>query len=767
MAGAFEGIRIIDFTQGIAGPMATMLLAEQGAEVIKVEPPGGDRMKDHPGHLAWNVNKQRLVLDLHRYEGLAATRSLLASADAVVFDCAPGELERLGLDSATVHEANPAIVHAWLPPYSPAGRLGQLPPDDVLLEAVGTISAAQLSYEDRPVYLVSPQASYGQGMLAAGAISAALLERARTGAGESVVVSGLNGVAAVHSGITIRWAETMDRHTGSSRGAVPNYRLYRCADGLWLFLGTLTPAFFLRALEAMDLMDLIVLEGVDGEFTKLLVPPMNAVAIEWLDRRFAEKPRDEWLDILREAGVPRGPAGERNEWFRSETVAINEMRIELEHPKLGKVLVPGVPVKLSATPGKVRHLLADAKLDSLPQHTPSLPAAPNKAPDRRGPLAGVRVLDLGQFIAGTFAPTFLASYGADVIKVEMLDGDPFRLAGLQFCGHNRGKRGIAIDLKSEAGRETLYDLVRVSDVVLDNWRNGVRERLGLDYPTLKAINPRIVSCSVTGYGPEGPLANDPGFDPLLQARSGLMNAQGGDDEPVFFKVAVNDSASAMIAAFGVISALFARERTGEGQEVLTCLANQSILTQSGEVTWYEGRPESPTGGRDFLGVSALNRLYQCADGWVALACREAEQFHQLAAGLGHTEWAGRITADRALDDAPDGTLAGLLAEVFAGLPREDVLDRLLVRGVPVAPVITVPEFFQSPWVAQNRYFDTYEHPQFGPTTGVRAYADFGGRGGFAYGAPVLGDSTVEVLREYGIDEGRIEKLLADGVVRQA
>ncbi|MCZ2109900.1 MAG: CoA transferase [Dehalococcoidia bacterium] len=767
MAGAFDGIRIIDFTQGIAGPMATMLLAGQGAEVIKVEPPGGDRMKDHPGYLAWNVNKQRLVLDLHRYEGLSATRSLLATADVAVFDCAPGELERLGLDAATVRAANPAIIHAWLPPYSPAGRWSQLPPDDVLLEALGTISAAQSSYEDRPVYLVSPQASYGHGMLAAGAIAAALVERTKTGAGESLVVSGLNGVAAVHSGINIKWADVMDRHTGSSRGAVPNYRLYQCADGQWLFLGTLTPAFFLRALEAMDLMDLITLEGIQGDFTKMLMPPMNAVAIEWLDRRFAEKPRDEWLDILREAGVPRGPAGERNEWFRSETVAINEMCLEFEHPQLGKVLVPGVPVKLSATPGKAVHLLADAKRESLAGHRPVLPASPSQGPDPRGPLAGIRVLDLGQFIAGTFAPTFLASYGADVIKVEMLDGDPFRLAGLQFAAHNRGKRGIAIDLKSDAGRETFYDLVRVSDVVLDNWRLGVRERLGLTYPALRAINPRIISCSVTGYGPVGPLANDPGFDPLLQARSGLMNAQGGDDEPVFFKVAVNDSASALVSAFGVLAALFARERTGEGQEVLTCLANQSILTQSGEVTWYEGRPEPPTGGRDFLGISALNRLYQCTDGWIALACHQPEQFHQVAAGLGHTEWAGRVTAERALDDAPGGTLAGLIAEALSGMSRSEALDRLLVRGVPVAPAITVPEFFESPWAAENRYFDTYEHPQFGPTTGPRAYASFGGRGGFSRGAPLLGGSTVEVLREYGIDEGRVEKLLAEGVIRQA
>lgn len=766
MPGAFEGIRIVEFSQGISGPLATMLLGDHGAEVLKVEPPGGDRAKDEPGYLCWNRNKQRLVIDLHRFEGLASARKLLASADVAVFDWAPGEMERLGLDAATLRQAHPGLVHAWLPPYATRGRWSQLPPSDVLLSSLGTIAAGQFSYEDCPVWLVSPQVSYAHGMLSAGAIASALYERCLTGRGDAVVVTGLNAVASVHSGITIKWGEVMDRHAGSSRGAVPNYRLYQCADGLWLFLGTLTPPFFLRAIEALDLMDLIVLEGVDGEFTKLLQPPMNAVAIQRLDERFAERPREDWLKILHEAGVPRAPAGKREDWFRSETVAINEMRLEFEHPEHGPVLIPGVPIKLQGTPGSVRGLMHDVKLEDLLPHEP-LHAAGGREPGQRGPLAGVRVLDLGQFIAGTFAPTFLASFGADVIKVETPDGDPFRLAGLQFAGHNRGKRSLAIDLKTAAGRECFYDLVRSADVVLDNFRLGVRERLRIDYETLRGINPRIISCSVTGYGPEGPLASDPGFDPLLQARSGLMSAQGGDDEPVFFKIAVNDSASATIAAFGIVAALVSRERTGEGQEVLTCLANQSILTQSGELTWYEGRRPARVGGRDFRGPGAMNRFYACADGWIAIACSEPAQFHQLCTALGHAEWAGRMTAEQALREPARGALGELVEAAIAELSRAEALDRLLLRAIPAAPVLWLSEFFQDPWVAENSYFDTHEHPQFGPTTGPRAYADFGGRGGFERGAPLVGEHSIEVLGEFGFEPGQIERLIAEGTVRQA
>ena len=764
---AFEGLRVLDFTQGIGGPMAAMLIADFGAEVIKVEGPAGDRMVAHPGYLCWNRNKQRLVLDLERFEGLHAARQLLATADVALFDARPGELERLGLDATTLHQANPALIHAWLPPYGTTGRWSQLLPDELLLQGLSGVASQQLSYEDRPVSLETPQLGYAQALDAAGAIGSALVNRARTGRGEAVVVSGMHTIASVESGGQTRFGEIMQVPRAGSRGNTPSYRLYRCADGLWLFLGTLTAPFFLRALEAMDIMDLIAIEGVEGDFTSLLRPPMDAVAIEWLDRRFAEKPRAEWLKILSDHGVPRGPVGHREEWFRSETVAANHMRIELEHPKLGTVELPGVPGKLSTTPGSVRHLMADVKLADLPPHRPTLPGYPRE-PEGRGPLAGIRILDLGAFIAGTFAPTILSSYGADVIKIEALDGDPFRMAGMQFVGHNRGKRGLAIDLKSPAGKEAFLDLVRVSDVVLDNYRIGVRERLGIDYATLREINPRIISCSITGYGPEGPYAQDPGFDPILQARSGMMAGQGGDDEPVFYQVAVNDSATAMMGAFGIVAALHARERTGQGQEVLTCLANQSIICQSGELTWYEGRPANPPGGRDRLGTSAINRFYQCSDGWIGVACSRPEQFPQLCVALGHPEWAGRVIAEKAAAEPVEGPLAGQIAAELLNLTREEALDRLLARGVPAAPALTLAERFADPFAAENGSFDNYLHPQFGPITGPRAFAEFlHAHGNFERPSPVLGEHSVGVLRDCGFDETRIADLVSTKVVLQA
>ncbi|MEP6870685.1 MAG: CoA transferase [Anaerolineaceae bacterium] len=764
---AFGGLRVLDFSEGISGPMAAMLIGDFGAEVVKIEGAARDRLAEHPGYLCWNRNKKRLKLDLSSFEGLHAARELLRTADLAIFDSSPGKLERLGLDATTLLAANPSLVHAWLPPYSVAGRWSQLPPDSMLLSAISAVASQQSSYEDRPVSLETPQLAYSQAMDAAGAIGSALVNRARTGRGEALVVSGLHAVAAVTCGTQTRFGDVIAPARRGSRGGLVNYRLYQCSDGEWLFLGTLTPAFFFRAIDVMGLMDLIMLDGVDGEYTKLLLPPNDQVAIEWLDRRFAERPRVEWLGMFKDAGVPSGPVGDRESWFRSETVAANQMLLEMVHPEFGRVELPGLPVKLSATPGAVQRFMEDTTLEQLAPHAPLLPAYPVK-PQGVGPLAGIRVLDLGAFIAGAFAPTILASYGADVIKVEPLDGDPFRIAGLQFVGHNRGKRGLAIDLKTVEGKEAFFDLVRVSDVVLDNYRIGVRERLGIDYEALRKENPRIISCSVSGYGPVGPLASDPGFDPLLQARSGMMAAQGGDGEPVFYTVAVNDSASAMMAAFGIVAALHARERTGRGQDVVTCLANQSILCQSGELTWYEGRPANAPGARDRLGSAAIQRFYECSDGWLAISCTTAEQFPQLCIALGHPEWAGRIIAERASREPVEGPLASQIADVLRGMSREEALDRLAARSVPAAHALRPVEWFSDAFAAENHCFDTYDHPQFGSVSGPHAFARFTSAGGeFVRRSPVLGEHSAEVLRDFGFAAERVDDLIARGIVLQA
>ena len=210
-----------------------------------------------------------------------------------------------------------------------------------------------------------------------------------------------------------------------------------------------------------------------------------------------------------------------------------------------------------------------------------------------------------------------------MIKIEPPGGEGWRTSGLGFLGANRGKRSVCIDLRRPEGIELLLELIDGADVLHDNFRHGVMERMGLTWEKLSARNPRLVWSSVTGYGPSGPLSHLPGFDPMMQARGGIMRAQGGSepgDQPVYLQLAICDYATAMTAAFGIISALFARERTGLGDRVETSLARSALTTQAGEYIFYDGKPPERPGGRDYAGHHALYRIYPASDGWLMLAC---------------------------------------------------------------------------------------------------------------------------------------------------
>ncbi|HZP27420.1 MAG TPA: CoA transferase, partial [Acidimicrobiia bacterium] len=283
-------------------------------------------------------------------------------------------------------------------------------------------------------------------------------------------------------------------------------------------------------------------------------------------------------------------------------------------------------------------------------------------------------------------------------------------------------------------------------------RLGVRERLGIAYETLRRVNPRIVSLSITGYGTTGPQAARPGFDPLLQAQSGLMQAQGGDgSEPVFHHIAVNDVGSAAMAALGIVAALVARTRTGEGQAVHTSLASQSVLLQIGELTTYPGAPAPPTGARDCTGAGALERYYECADGWIAVACATAREGAALADALGLE---GLDVHAAMAEPAGGGVLAERIARVLEPLTVDDAVARLGDAGAPAVPVVTMDETFTDPYLEENGYYESYLDPASGPARGVAVPFRFGRSAtAFPRAAPMLGEHGAEVLREYGAARG--------------
>jgi crotonobetainyl-CoA:carnitine CoA-transferase CaiB-like acyl-CoA transferase len=410
---------------------------------------------------------------------------------------------------------------------------------------------------------------------------------------------------------------------------------------------------------------------------------------------------------------------------------------------------------MSATPASIRALPKPVAAPPAWSARTNSPGKPSGGPA----LAGVKVLNLGTVIAGAYAGAILANFGADVIKIEPPEGDPFRSDNAGFLGYNRGVRGLGLDLKQQGAREAFLELARTADVVIDNYRLGVRSRLGIDYAALKALNPRIISCSITAYGETGPRAALPGFDPLLQSEGGMMASQGGDDDPILYTPAVNDVATAGLVAAACIAALNARERTGEGQEILSSLASQSLLFQLGEVVHYEGRPPNDKGAVDCLGVRALVRYYEAADGWLGIACETPAE----AAAL-----AGVVALDLGPDplNAPrDGELAKRLEAAFRARPRGEWLDALFAAGAPATPALRSAEALEYRWLHDNHFNQHWHHPRLGEIIGVTGFADFKRTpGGFNRPTPEVGEHSRELLREAGFDAQRIEALFATGAV---
>jgi crotonobetainyl-CoA:carnitine CoA-transferase CaiB-like acyl-CoA transferase len=490
---------------------------------------------------------------------------------------------------------------------------------------------------------------------------------------------------------------------------------------------------------------------VAGEFMNLLRPDVGAAVGAELAETFAARPRAVWLGLLADAGIPAAPVTTREEWLAGEQVTAVGARLEADHPGLGRVVMPGLAVSLSATPGHVRHLPSaehTAAASSLWPGADGTAGGPGGGPPGRGapadlPLAGIRVLDLSTFMAAPFASTLLADFGADVVKIEPAGGDPYRVYSASYTAVNQRKRAAALDLRKSDERAALLRLAADADVLVDNLRAESMTRLGLGDGVLAAAFPRLVRCSVSAYGRTGPFADLPGFDPVMQARSGMMLAQGGTDDPVASVAPVHDVGTAALAALGILAALFARARTGLGQHVTASLAGASVFLQSGELTTFAGRPAAQAGGVDFPGPSAVRRYYRASDGWLAVAATTAPHVAELLSAVGHPEWGE-------LDDA---ALVDRLSGVLASRPVTDWVAELAARRVPACPVLSRLGELADPFLVENEFSHVVADPVAGNLRIARDFSNWPGTRPASQRparGTTIGEDTAAVLAEAGI-----------------
>ena len=394
-----------------------------------------------------------------------------------------------------------------------------------------------------------------------------------------------------------------------------------------------------------------------------------------------------------------------------------------------------------------------------------------------GPLAGVKVIELAHVMAGPTCGLMLADMGADVIKVEKLpDGDDTRRSipptidgeSAAYLMMNRNKRGIAVDFKQPRGQEIGRKLLATADVVIENFRKGTMERLGLGYAALREINPALIYCEVSGFGRTGPYAERGGFDLIAQGMSGLMSitGEGPGRAPVKCGAPVTDITAGILAAMGVLGAYTHRLKTGQGQRVDASLFEAGIVHTywQSAIALATGIALGPLGSAHPL--SAPYQAFATADGWITIGAANQANWLKLTDALEASELKTDVRfATNASRMANLPVLVAALSALFKHRTSQDWLDRLEAAGVPAGPVLDVKQMHADPQVRARGMVVEVPHSRLGKVETIGAAVKFSATpSGVVRGAPILGEHTREVLREYGYSDADIDELAASAVV---
>lgn len=395
---------------------------------------------------------------------------------------------------------------------------------------------------------------------------------------------------------------------------------------------------------------------------------------------------------------------------------------------------------------------------------------PTVSADTRGPLSGIRVLDLSAYIAGPYGCSLLADQGAEVIKIEPPAGDnlrkyPSTLAAESraFLGVNRSKLGLALDLKQPEGLATLKAMAARADVLVHNFRPGVPERLGIGYTQLREINPRLIYCTVTGYGESGPLKGKAGYDQVLQTMTGMCSLQGKQEGvPEILYGSVVDYYAAALVSGGVASALFERERSGEGQYVGVSLLRSALAMQSARMIWADGEPAEV--GRD-MRSGGITGLHPTRDGYLYISANTPHFWQALCRKTGLDELAASERYDSVRKRADH--VAEIVPKLHAALQAHSALEweTLLGEDVPCAAARRIEDMFSHEQVLAEDMIASFDHPLVGQYRGLKRSIHFGRTPGpEPFAAPTFGQDSDEALRESGYSNDEIASLLDKRVV---
>jgi len=791
------GIRVVDFGHYIAGPLTGMLLADQGAEVIKVDRPGKPDY-DTPANGVFNRGKQHITLNLKDADDLATAVKLIRSADVVIENFRPGVMQRLGLGAEEMTALNPGLVYLSLPGFASTDERAPIRAfEGIISAAIGQYTDLQSRRPDLPpVYTPMPLGSTYGAIHGAIAVTLALYAREESGRGDVVEVSLVGAAMSAMAVIMLDVADkparygtpsNANRQKQRSRAGSPFSGTFRAGDGQWLYIIAAGHSRNSRSLvKALEVYDDLIAEGmVDVPVYENLhltnnIPDSSHLSREWnlkarekIESVLASEPAQHWVDVLTAAGVPCTIQRTAQAWLHKSETEEAALTVVVDDPEYGPMRQLGVQTWLAKTPDEC----------AIPK--PSRPFVGDVEPRLNGDIAvslgkpileGIRVLDLSNVLAGPASARTLAEYGAEVIKID--PPEPYfgpRISSWFPLEVSPGKRSVILNLKDEAGRAAFMKLVETADVIVHNFRPGVAQSLGIDYDAVKRRKPDIVYLNLTAFnGPRpGPWMNRPGFDPMLQGSTGIQMRYGGEgNRPVLHGWAsCIDYITGYSATYGAVLALFKRRRSGVpdgGDFVTTSLAQGGQLVQAPFMYACEaGCSGDEPSGQDAVGEHALHRMYRARDGWVFLG------------GLAHEMDKLRCVAG--LENTPDED-AGEFLE--GEIKKRDVshwvkvFNEVGLAGHRIDSLEDIREMFLHE--VCDDLLDTWDdgrsisivrftdHPvgsavDLAPPAYVRLK---NAPVQLLYACPKQGAHTREILGELGYDDDYVDGLIAKGVAKE-
>ena len=699
--GALEGVVVLEIAESLAAELAGGLLADHGAVVIKLEPPDGAPLRKLGPAIAGedslyfqseNRGKYSVQASLEDLAREPWLRRLVDSADALVEDLGPGRLEAAGLAPDALSARNPRLAILRISPFGQTGPRAGERGDDRVAQAYSGMQFAT-GFPDRPPIPVTvPLADSWTALLGTSALLMAIHHARRSGQGQVIDLGRYEAAVRMQEEVVIRYHRnaTVTTRMGTESPTVVPANVYRTRDGGWLAVSGAGDGPFARLCEAIEAPD----APKDPRFTTGAIrvqhrAAADALVASWIAAHDLVEAEARFIA----AGAVGTAVRSVDEIVSNAHVKARESLLALRSPSGREFLAPAAVPKLSRTPAR-----AATAAPRLGEHTdavrsavealaarPRVTAEPGAAePGRSGPLSGIRLIDLSQWLAGPAAAGILADFGADVIMIELPGDEPTGGQGRSSPGFivtNRNKRSVTLDVRSPRGREVFLDLVRASDAIIENFRPGTLERWKLGPAELRDANPRLVLLRASGFGQTGPDSARSAFNPVGLAFGGMTYLGGWPDRPPLRDgVLGGDYSTALFNAMGVMLALLRRDVDGEGQVVDTAMY-EAVLRMTGDLVAVKtalGLRRERAGGDWPLHPVGLTLT--AADGRFVAA--SAASWDEHAAALARLGRGGAATAAATRE---------AMAALVASLPADQAAETLRHAGLAATVVNSVVE----------------------------------------------------------------------------